>query len=355
MSSESKKAGFNLFSLLEMARPYFLLIRKYWYIPLILGLAVSSFGYYKEKQIQPTFSAQVTYILEDEILSGGQAAQNPLMAAITGQAPTNNKVIMNDLAWSNKLIENSLLSSVNYNGRLIKLANMYQVSLGYMAEKDTTNKFWIKDNYYLGQDIDIDFRLRSLSNMIKFNFKATALESGLLKMSYSSNHEKFTKLFLEQHLKTISDFYTEKRLERAKLLVKLTMRKRDSLLALIQGKEYGMAASQDFGFGTVMQRAQVPQIQIKRDISILNAQYGESVGALNAAKMELEKNRPFISVVDDIRFPLDAVWPKPLNKAIIFLIIGVVLGLIGIIGVNLGLEFLKKQKKEFQQKIDAPF
>lgn len=355
MSAENKKAGFNVFSLLEIAKPFFGLIKKYWYVPLIAGLLFGGFGYYKEKQIQPTFSAQITYILEDEILSGGQAVQNPLMAAITGQAPTNNKVIMNDLAWSNKLLEYTLLSGVNFNGRLIKLANMYQISLGYMSEKDTVNKFWIKDDYTLGQDIDIDFRLRSLSNMIKLNFKATVLESGLLKLTYSSNHEKFTKLFLEQHLKTISDFYTEKRLERAKLLVRLTTRKRDSLLALIQGKEYSMAASQDFGIGTVMQRAQVPQVQIKRDITILSAQYGESVGALNAAKMELEKNRPFISVVDDIRFPLDAVWPKPLNKAITFSIIGLFVGIAGIIGINLGLDFLKQQKVEFQKKTDAPF
>jgi hypothetical protein len=60
-------------------------------------------------------------------------------------------------------------------------------------------------------------------------------------------------------------------------------------------------------------------------------------------------------VVDDIRFPLEAVWPKPLKKAVTFSIIGFILGIAVIIGVNLGLDFLKQQKKEFQQKINAPF
>lgn len=355
MSSVVKKQGFNLFALVSLAKPYMRYLLKRWYIPLSAGLLLAAFSYFKEKKVSPIFSAEMTYMLEDEILSGSQVAQNPLMAAITGQSPTNNKIIMNDLAWSNKLIEATLAKQVNFDGKNIALANIYQISIGYLGPNDSTSKFWIKKDYYLGQDIDVDFRLRSLSNMVKMSFKATALESGLLKLSFQSNHEKFTKYFLEEHLKTISEFYTEKRQERARLLVRLTTRKRDSLLAILQGKEFSMAASQDFGIGTVMQRAQVPQIQIKRDITILNAQYNESVGALNAAKMELEKTRPFISIVDDIRFPLNATWPKPLNKTITGLILGLFLGILGLIGFRVAQEFLKSQRQDFIQKQNIPF
>jgi len=90
------------------------------------------------------------------------------------------------------------------------------------------------------------------------------------------------------------------------MIIKATVRRRDSILAALQGKEYTSASMQDKGFGAVMRRAIIPQTQLACDINMLNVQYAESLTALHAAKMELEKKRPFITVVDDMRFPLEA-------------------------------------------------
>jgi uncharacterized protein involved in exopolysaccharide biosynthesis len=138
-------------------------------------------------------------------------------------------------------------------------------------------------------------------------------------------------------------------MDRANMIIKAATRRRDSLLAALQGKEYNSAAIQDQGFGTVMRRASVPQTQLQRDITMLNAQYGESLAALNAAKMELEKKRPFIAVVDDIRFPLEATYPEPYKKGAIFGIIGLILGVVLIVGYHLAKEFLVKQKQAFRK------
>ena len=191
--------------------------------------------------------------------------------------------------------------------------------------------------------------LRSYSNGIKPTFKASSKESGLLVMSFSNSDAFFCKRFLEQHLHTISDFYIDKRMDRANMIIKAATRRRDSLLAALQGKEYNSAALQDQGFGTVMRRANVPQTQLQRDINMLNAQYGESLAALNAAKMELEKKRPFIAVVDDIRFPLEATYPEPYKKGAIFGIPGLILGTAVVVGFQLSREFLVKQKQAFRK------
>lgn len=355
MSSE-KSQGFNIYAALNTARPYLHFVRRRWYIAAALAAALALNGFLRERKINPSFSAQLTYMIEDEVLGQGvQTAANPLMAAITGQAPTSNKVIMNELAWSNKLIENTLLKKATIKGKNILLANYYQQNLGYISGDNTSDPFWYKDTYSIGQNEKLDYRLRMLSNSIKLSFRATTHESGLLKMSFTSNDEHFTKIFVDEHLKTVSEFYISKRMERAINMVNITRKKKDSLLALIQGKEFGIASVQDQGFGAVMRRAVVPELQMKRDITILNTQYAESMSALSAARLELEKKKPFISVVDDIRFPLDAQYPKPWIKAITGALMGLVLGAGLLIIFQLLREQLQKQREKFIAGQTGPF
>ena len=338
------KQPFNLFSYLKLIRPFWRKLLRRWYIPVAISVLLGLYQWYNERQKAPYFSAQITYMLEDEILNGAPAS-NPLMAAITGQSPTSNKAIMNDLAFSNLLIEYTLLRNTTNDGKNMPLIN-------YLLKKqgmDSTNPSWFIANYKIGDNPSKDELLRSYSNSIKTTFKASSKESGLLVMSFSFGDAFFCKRFLELHLHTISDFYIDKRMDRANMIIKATVRRRDSLLAALQGKEYTSASMQDQGFGTVMRRANVPQTQLQRDITMLNAQYGESLAALNAAKMELEKKRPFIAVVDDIRFPLEATYPDPYKKGAIFAIIGLLLGTALVVGYQLALEFLIKQKQEFKK------
>ena len=338
------KQPFNLFSYLKLVKPYWRKLLQVWYVPVALCLLFGLYKWYNERQNSPYFTAQITYMLEDEILNGAPVS-NPLMAAITGQSPTSNKAIMNDLAFSNLLIEYTLLRNTVSDGKYMPLVNYLLKKQG----QDSTSPAWFKSDYKIGDNPSKDEMLRSFSNGIKPTFKATSKESGLLVMSFSNSDAVFCKRFLEQHLHTISDFYIDKRMDRANMIIKAATRRRDSLLAALQGKEYNSAAIQDQGFGTVMRRASVPQTQLQRDITMLNAQYGESLAALNAAKMELEKKRPFIAVVDDIRFPLEATYPEPYKKGAIFGIIGLILGVVLIVGYHLAKEFLVKQKQAFRK------
>jgi hypothetical protein len=338
------KQPFNLFSYLKLIKPYWRKLVRRWYVPVTLALLLGLYSWYNESEKSPYFSAQITYMLEDEILNGSTVS-NPLMSAITGQSPTNNKDIMNDLAFSNLLIEYTLLRNISENGKNIPLVN-------YLLKKqgvDSANPAWFASGYQIGENPSKDEMLRSYSNAIKRTFKASSRESGLLTMSFSYADAFFCKRFLELHLHTISDFYIDKRMDRANMIIKATIRRRDSLLAALQGKEFSSASIQDQGFGTVMRRASVPQTQLQRDITMLNAQYGESLAALNAAKMELEKKRPFIAVVDDIRFPLEATYPEPYKKGAIFGFVGLFLGTVLVVGFHLAKEFLVKQKQAFRK------
>jgi hypothetical protein len=355
---EEKAPSVNIFLLWEQYKPLVKRIFRFWYIALAIGVVVGLYLYSQEKKIQPTFSASLTFILEDELISPTQtsAQGNPLLAALTSQNTTSsNKAIMLDLAKSNKLIEESLLNDVMVDGKKMLLGNYFIETSGYkkdwIASGDKVmSAFTLKEDYKIGSDPNTDYWMRTISNQLKTSLKAVLNDAGLFKMDFTSNHEQFTKLFLETHLHTISQFYIDKKAERSRNMVNFTKRKRDSLVAMLQGREYTAASLQDQGFGVVKKAALVPEIQIKRDITILSAQYNESVAALNSAKLDLERQKPFLSIVDDIRFPLAASYPKPLNKGMMGFFGGFIFMLIVLGGGIFGLDWLKQQRQEFLDK-----
>lgn len=354
---ENKKV--NIFRLYhDLVIPLFKKSKKLLIIPVLLGIAVFAISYITEKSKKPVYTTKITFMLEDEIVGDGPKGTSggQILAALSGQSNSNNKGILVDLATSNKLVEETLLQEVNFEGKPEMLVNAYLRVMGYRDRwKKEKNEKWLKasygKNYKIGQDKEMDYLLRSLSNEIKLALKPSVLESGLLTMNYSSSNELFTKLFLETHLTTISNFYVDKKVERAQSLVKFAKRKKDSILMLLTGKTYGLASMQDEGFGAVMRRSAVRQVQTQTDIKILEEQYGESAAALSAASIDLERRRPFISVVDDIRLPLDSEWPKPFKKSLGWGIIVTILGIAAVVGGFFGWDLLKAQKSEFEGEL----
>ena len=349
----------NIFSVLENTiLPIVKKAKRYLLAAPIVGAIVFLIVYTSENNTKPVFTSKITFMLEDEILTD-QPSMGPgsqILAALGGQGTTNNKAIMVDLGTSNKLVEESLLQSVVIDGKKELLVNRYIDKMGQRELwKENNNQkmmnFYFIENYSIGSDIELDYLLRVFSNQIKKSLKPTVLESGLIKVVFNSNDELFTKLFLETHLNTISNFYINKKTQKSLGLVNYAKRKRDSLFALLNGKTYSLASMQDAGFGRVMRRSMVPEIQTKTDIGILNEQYSESVLALSAATIDWERKKPFISVVDDIRLPLDAEWPKPFKKALSLSIIGMLLSAAAVVGVIFGMGAIDQQRQEFQDSL----
>ena len=345
----------NIFSVLEnTVLPIVKKAKKYLLAAPVVAVIVFLSVYSSENSKKPIFSSQITFMLEDEILSDQptMGAGSQILAALSGQGTKNNKAIMVDLGTSNKLVEESLLQPAVIDGKKVLLVNHYIDKMGQREQwkKDKNEKmmnFYFKENYIIGTDKELDYLLRVFSNQIKLSLKPTLLESGLIKVVFNSNDELFTKLFLETHLNTISNFYINKKTQKSLGLVNYAKRKRDSLFALLNGKTYSLASMQDAGFGRVMRRSMVPEIQTRTDIGILNQQYSESVLALSAATIDWERKKPFISVVDDIRLPLDAEWPKPFKKALSLSIIAMLLSVAAVVGIIFGLGAIDQQRQEF--------
>lgn len=343
----------NFFNIINLYKPVLVRALKVIYIPITAALLLGLYSYIQEKKVDTIYNATIIYMLEEELSGGGKAeTTNPMLMAIMGGGTSSNKNLMVDLAQSNKLLETTLLKTVVIDSELVVLANYYidncGMRAGWIADKnEKMMAFEFPENYQIGINKSNDYLIRSISRNIKEHFISNTLESGLIYMEYFGNHEVFTKTFLDNHFLTISEFYALRKSKRSSDLIATARKKKDSLLLAVRAHESGVASGIDQSFGAVMSRSRLGEVSQQRELEIAQAQYVESVMAYNSALLDLERNKPLISVVDDPRFPLKSTYPNPLSKGLKTFIVILILGIAVLLGLLFGLDFLKKQKEEY--------
>jgi hypothetical protein len=350
---QSPKKPVNLFELLEQIRPAARFLIRRWWIVLIMALGLSGFMVWREKSKSTMYTATNTFLLEDEILEdlGGKGNGTGLLAILQGQGgTTNNKLVLVDLALSYQLMEKTLLHSCMINRKWQSLGWRYLELTGRLeslAANKALKNFSPDSTYKFGRNHNHDYLLRSLAQEIAPNIVATTKESGIIEHKMTFWDEEFTRLFSINHIREISEYYTQKRLEKAGQLLTYTQRKIDSLERRLKGQEYSLAQLNDQGFGVVMSRAKVPEANFKRNIDLISAQYIEAVTANNLARLEYEKRKPMITVVDDARSPLSSERGKPVKAFIIGFILGLFLGIVSVGGAYFIRKALLDQKTKY--------
>jgi hypothetical protein len=354
---QSPKKPLNIYEVLDQVKPALHFVRVKWWLVLVISVGLGAYMYQREASISKVFEAVNTFLLEDEILEelGGGKGGTGLLSILQGQGgSTNNKLVLVDLALSYQLIEKTLLHGCMINGKWQSLAKRYLDLTGrsesIAADKELKN-FTPDSTFIFGRNAAHDFLLRSLAIEIAPNISAITKESGVIEHKMTFWDEEFTRIFSANHIRELSEYYTEKRLEKASQLLKYTGRKMDSLERKLAGQEYGLAQLNDEGFGVVMSRARVPELNYKRNIELISSQYIEAVMANNLARLEYEKRKPMISVIDDARSPLSSKEGNPVRGATIGFIAGLFLGVIVVGAWFFVKKILLDQKEKYMQNM----
>jgi hypothetical protein len=348
MEETVAEKSINVFSILEIVKTVLRTIKRFWWVPLLTGLILASLLFMKERRKPTLFTAINTFMLEDEIMGEMQsAAPGGLLSMLQRSGSSSNKGVMVEIAMSSMLFEKTLLSSTYINGKWQSLGNYYLKLTGReekLKSDPNFKNFFLDSTYEYGVRPDYDFLLRQLALTIRPNIVAKLKESGLIEHRFTFWNEEFARVFAAEHIRQISMFYIEKRMEKAGSLLEFSRRKVDSLRSALSGQEYGLANLRDAQFGAVMTRSQVPELSFSRNIQLLSAQYTEAVAAFSMAKLEYEKRKPLISIVDDARSPLSSVTGRPVFMGGIGGIAGFILGIAGLVGWYFAKQYLVSQK-----------
>ena len=295
-----------------------------WMTILAFGILGGILGYTYAWYKKPVYIATTTFVLDDEDKGGG-LSQYAGLASIAGfdLGGSGGGIFQGDnilvLYKSRKMIEKTLLTEVEFNGKKQTLLEKYiefkklreswakneklkniqfKTTLGPESKKNGFNR--LQDSI-LGKIVeDISGNLLNVSKPDK--------KLSIIRAEVTTTNEDFSKEFNEQIVKNVNDFYIETKTKKSLESIKILQQKTDSVRSAMNGAIYSAVsiadATPNLNITRQVQRvAPVQRSQIS--IETNKAMLAELVKNLELSKISLRKEAPLIQVIDEPVFPLE--------------------------------------------------
>lgn len=251
------------------------------------------------------------------ILPNGQTSS--IVEDNTGISYTGNNITA--IFSSPSIIKKTLLDTADINGKLLPLINHFlanhtalfpnadEVSFGNIIHSRLVDSALnVTTTYMLKNTIDLDFRNK------KLNF---------ITLQISDADELFAYTFMEKLTQNVVRSYEQYKTAEALRQVKLLQQNADSLKQIIAGNINLVAASTDQSVNFSKQKTQTGRLISLAELQAATTLFTEINRQLMFAKINLEKSRPLLEVIDKAKLPL-------VNAKIQFLYAIVVYGITGL-------------------------
>lgn len=279
----------------------------------LIGLTIAWFE-------KPTYTASLTFAMEEDKASGGGISGAAGLASSFGielggsggGAFTASN--LTELMKSRLIVEKVLLSPIDIYGKTITLAEYY-IQIHHLRKAWKKNlalkniKFLPEDDrskYTIQQDSILKEIHKDLINKDHLSIMQKDKKVTILSIEVTSEDEQFSKIFCESIAKETSDFYIETKSKRAKLNADVLQKQVDSVRSELNGAITGVAVEADNVYnlnpafnirGTASKKR---EIDVQANTSILT----NLVIQLELAKITLRKETPLIQLIDKPTLPL---------------------------------------------------
>jgi hypothetical protein len=317
MNEQNTNDEISLKELIEKGREWFTYLLSQWKIIVLAGIIGAGSGLAYSFSKKPVYTATLSFALEDEKSGGlggalGLASQFGLdLGGGGGSIFTGSN--LTELFKSRAMVEQTLLSPVTSNGKVISLAEMYIQNNGWREEWNDKPNFVdiqflpnVKRKYFtrvhdsiLGVIYD-DLSKKGLS--VGQKDKKVAIIS----IDVSSTDELFSKYFTEALVNQVSDFYVTTKSKKARMNMDILERQTDSVRRELNGAITGVAVANDntFGLNPAMNVRRAPSARRQVDVQANTAILTELVKQTELAKVTVRKETPLIQVIDKPILPL---------------------------------------------------
>lgn len=319
--------------ILKLREWYYLLVSK-WKFILSAGVigGILSLAYVYTKK--PLYTAELTFIVEGEKSSQTMGAYAGI-ASQMGISPTGAEVGIfggeNLLALmkSRLMIERTLLTAVNVNGKRQTLAEFY-IDINKLRDKWRDSSPELNTVRFLPNADPAKFSLlqNSLINsfhntLVNENLTVSTMDKkvSILSLRTASNNELFSKFFTEILAKEVSDFYITTKTKKSVKNLAILEHQADSVRRLFNSALSASASLVDAtpNLNRAHQTLTVPVKRKEVDAQANQAMLMELIKSIGMAKMSLREETPLIQVIDTPVLPL----PKSQkSKAMMFLLGG---------------------------------
>ncbi|MCC9061758.1 Wzz/FepE/Etk N-terminal domain-containing protein [Flavobacterium piscisymbiosum] len=309
----------TLKELIQKISDWYSYLIKRWKIIVIAGLIGSVFGILYAISKKPVYTATLSFALEDDKAGVGLGGALGFASSFGldlggggGSIFTGSN--LTELFKSRSMVEKTLLSPVNINGKEISLAEMY-------IRNNEWRKGWAKKTKFEKIQFSPNSSRKSFTRIqdsiigkIYQNLSATSLYVGqkdkkisIINIDVSSTDELFAKYFCEALAKQVGQFYIETKSKKARMNMAILERQVDSVRGELNGAITGVAIANDntFNLNPALNIRRAPSARRQVDVQANSAILTELVKQAELAKVTLRKETPLIQVIDRPILPLN--------------------------------------------------
>jgi len=334
----------SLKDLILKAKEYYSYLVSKWKIIVLWGIigALLGLGYSLVKK--PVYTATLSFAMEDE--KGGAGLGSALGLASTLGLDLGGSgggifsgANLTELFKSRSMVEKTLLSPINLNGREISLAEMYIENNELRKEWDNNEK--LKGIQFLSEKRKGFTRVH---DSILGSFYESISKRGLIvdqkdkkisiiTIEVSSTNELFAKYFCESLAKEVSKFYVDTKSKKARINMDILEKQTDSIRNELNGAITGVAVANDntFNLNPALNVKRAPSARRQVDVQANTAILTELVKQTELAKVTLRRETPLIQVIDRPVLPLKK---ERFGKAKGIILGGLLGGLFIIVGLS---------------------
>ncbi|KAF2510917.1 lipopolysaccharide biosynthesis protein [Flavobacterium zhairuonense] len=315
-----------------------------WKIIILAGIIGGVLGLTFSLIKKSTYTATLTFALEDEKPGGGLGGALGLASSFGfdiggggGSIFTGSN--LTELFKSRLMVQKTLLSPVKINGKKISLAEMY-------IENNEWRKNWDDDSklkniqFVPGSNPQKFTRIQdSILGVIYSNLLKTSLavaqkdkKISIITMDVTSDNELFSLYFCETLAKQVGEFYVDTKSKKARMNMQILEHQVDSVRSELNGAITGVALANDntFNLNPALNVRRTPSARRQVDVQANTAILTELVKQSELAKVTLRKETPLIQVIDRPILPLHK---ERLGKAKGIIIGGLLVGFLTVLGL----------------------
>ncbi|KVV13952.1 Wzz/FepE/Etk N-terminal domain-containing protein [Flavobacterium sp. TAB 87] len=317
MNEQNPNDEISLQELLAKGKEWFNYLLSQWKIIVFAGIIGAALGLTYSFIKKPVYTATLSFALEDE-KSGGLGGALGLASSFgidlgSGGGSIFTGSNLTELFKSRSMVEQTLLTAVVHNGKVISLAEMY-------IQENKWRESWNKDpnfknieflpkadrkNYTRTQDSILGVMYSLLStNSLRVGQKDKKV--AIISIDVSSSSELFAKYFTEGLVKNVSDFYINTKSKKSRENMAILQKQTDSIRRELNGAITGVALANDNNFmlNPALNVRRTPSARRQVDVQANTAILTELVKQSEMAKVTLRKETPLFQVIDKPILPL---------------------------------------------------
>jgi len=284
---------------------------------LIGGLLGFTYAYFQK----PTYKAVLTFALEEDKGSGGGlggalgiASSFGIDVGGGGGGAFAGSNLM-ELMKSRLLVEKTLLNPVVVNKDTISIAEFYirnnKLRENWNKKPELKNIQFLpnadRSKFSLQQDSILQTLYKAVTDTKSLSIAQKDKKVSITSIEVVSENENFSKVFCENLVKEISDFYIETKSKKARLNVEILQRQADSIRGELNGAITGVAVEMDnvYNLNPAFNVRSTPSKKRQVDVQANTAILTQLIAQLELSKVTLRKETPLIQVIDKPILPLE--------------------------------------------------